>query len=62
MKTIAAMIVIGVILLSAHLQGFDGILTAAGVGMVASLGGFSAGKKAKRSNKDTLRSDSEGLK
>lgn len=45
MKTMVAMIVIGVILLSAHFQGFDGILTAAGVGMVASLGGFSAGRK-----------------
>ena len=45
MKTVVAIVVIGVILLSAHFQGFDGILTAAGVGMVAGLGGFSAGIK-----------------
>jgi len=39
--------VIGVILLSAHFNGLDGILTASGVGIIAGLGGFVAGKKTK---------------
>jgi hypothetical protein len=48
MKAYVAMGIIGVLLLSAHLNGFDGVLTASGVGIIAGLGGFVTGMKIRK--------------
>ena len=44
MKTMVAMICIGVVLLVAMNMGFNGVLMSTGIGVIAGLGGFSVRK------------------
>lgn len=45
MKILVAIVVIGTVLLVALVMGYDGVLMASGIGIIAGLGGFSAGTK-----------------
>jgi len=46
-KTALAMLLIGVMLIIALLKGLNGTLLASGIGVLAGLGGYEAGKKSK---------------
>jgi len=48
LKIIVAMIVIGVVLLTALVMGINGVLMASGIGLISSLGGFVAGRIVKK--------------
>ena len=45
MKIVAAMLIIGLILLVCLIKGLNGVLMSSGIGLVSGLAGYGAGRK-----------------